>query len=151
MKEISIRRATVEDVPVIHRLLCELEKTLGATAKIKRQAEDLLKFGFSETPCFEALIAWRGGEPVGLALFFREFSSWLGSPGVYVQDLYVSPAVRGSGLGSMLMQAVYDRARDWAAAYCKLMVHADNEAAIAFYRRLGFRVVKGEHVLIHTL
>jgi len=151
VKETTIRMATVEDVPVIHRLLSELEMTLGATSKIKRKPEDLGKFGFSEEPLFEALVAWNGVEAVGLAVYFREFSTWLGKPGVYVQDLYVAPSQRGTGLGSKLMQAVYDRARGWEAAYCKLMVHADNEAAIAFYRRLGFKVVKGEHVLIAAL
>lgn len=151
MKEISIRRATVEDVPVMHRLLSELEKTLGATSKIKRQAEDLLKFGFSETPLFEALIAWRGAEAVGLALFFREFSSWLGSPGVYVQDLYVSRSQRGTGLGSKLMQAVYDRASDWEAGYCKLSVHLDNDSAMAFYTHLGFKAAENERVMFLAL
>jgi len=151
VKETTIRMATVEDVPVIHRLLSELENTLGATSKIKRKAEDLRKFGFSDDPSFEALIAWNGAEAVGLAVYFREFSTWLGKPGVYVQDLYVAPSQRGTGLGSKLMRAVYERARGWSAGYCKLMVHADNEAAIAFYRRLGFHIVSGEHVLIHTL
>lgn len=151
MKETTIRIATVEDVPVIHRLLCELEMTLGATSKIKRKPEDIGKFGFSDDPLFEALVAWNGAEAVGLALYFREFSTWLGKPGVYVQDLYVAPSQRGTGLGSKLMQAVYDRARNWSAAYCKLMVHADNDAAIAFYRRLGFHIVSGEHVLIRAL
>jgi len=151
VKETTIRMATVEDVPVIHRLLSELENTLGATSKIKRKAEDLGKFGFSDDPLFETLIAWNGAEAVGLALYFREFSTWLGKPGVYVQDLYVASSQRGTGLGSKLMQAVYDRAHGWSAAYCKLMVHADNDAAMAFYRRLGFHVVSGEHVLILAL
>lgn len=151
MKETTIRIATVEDVPVIHRLLSRLEKTLGASSKVKRSAEDLAKYGFSEDPLFEAMIAWNGAEAVGLVLYFREFSTWLGKPGVYVQDLWVASSQRGTGLGAKLMQAVYDRATGWSAAYCKLMVHADNEAALAFYRRLGFHVVGGEHVLIHAL
>jgi len=143
--------ATVEDVPVIHRLLCELEKTLGATSRIRRKPADLDRFGFSGDPLFETLIAWQGTEAVGLALYFREFSTWLGKPGVYVQDLYVAPSQRGTGLGSELMRAVYERARGWSAAYCKLMVHAGNDGALAFYKRLGFKVVGGENVLIRTL
>ena len=151
MHPISIRQATVQDVPHIHHLLSELERTLGASSKIRRTVEDLHRFGFSDDPFFEALIAWEDTEAVGLAVFFREFSTWLGKPGVYVQDLYVAPSQRGTGLGAKLMQAVYDRARDWSAAYCKLMVHSDNETAIAFYKRLGFHVVRGEYVLIHAL
>jgi len=151
MNEISIRQATLEDVTVIHSLLSDLEKTLDATSKVKRTVADLRKFGFSGSPCFEALIAWRGAEAVGLVLFFREFSSWLGKPGVYVQDLYVSPGLRGSGLGSKLMQAVYDHTRNWGAGYCKLTVHGDNEAAIAFYRQLGFQPAEHDCVLFLEL
>jgi ribosomal protein S18 acetylase RimI-like enzyme len=151
MNEISIRQAKPEDVTVIHNLLSDLEKTLGATSKIKRSVTDLGKFGFSESPCFEALLAWQGAEAVGLALFFREFSSWLGKPGVYVQDLYISPGLRGSGLGSKLMQAVYDHTRNWDAAYCKLTVQRDNAAAIAFYRQLGFRAAEDDCIFILPL
>jgi len=148
MNEISIRQAKFEDVAVIHNLLTELEKVLGATSKVSRSPEDLQRFGFSETPCFEALIAWQGTEAVGLVLFFREFSSWKGAPGVYVQDLYVSPGLRGTGLGSLLMKALFEHTRSWDVSYCKLTVHDGNEAAIAFYERLGFRMVENEHVLI---
>lgn len=147
MSEISIRRATAEDVAVIHRLLSELEATLGATAKVKRSPADLLRFGFSNSPCYEALLAWRGAEAVGLVLYFREFSTWMGTPGVYVQDLYVSPLMRGGGLGARLMQAVYEHTRSWDAGYCKLTVHGHNDAAIAFYDRLGFEETADEHVL----
>jgi GNAT superfamily N-acetyltransferase len=151
MKEISIRLATVDDVEVIHQLLTELEKSLGASSKIKRTPADLREFGFSGDPFYEALIAWKDTEAVGLALYFREFSTWLGKPGVYVQDLYVASSQRATGLGSKMMRAVYERARGWSAAYCKLMVHADNEAAIVFYKRRGFKVVSGENVLIRQL
>ncbi len=148
MNDISIRRATVEDVAVIHSLLTDLETTLGAGSKVKRTPEDLRQFGFSESPCFEALIAWRGNDAVGLVLFFREFSSWKGAPGVYVQDLYVSPDLRGAGLGSKLMKALFEYTRSWDVSYCKLTVHEGNEAAIAFYERLGFNMVENEHVLM---
>jgi ribosomal protein S18 acetylase RimI-like enzyme len=151
MNEISIRQATLADVSVIHGLLSDLEKTLGATSKVKRTVADLRKFGFSESPCFEALLAWQDAEAVGLVLFFREFSSWLGKPGVYVQDLYVSAGLRGSGLGSKLMQAVYDHTRKWGARYCKLTVQRNNAAAIAFYRQLGFRAAEGDCVLLLEL
>lgn len=148
MSEISIRKATVEDATVIHDLLTELEETLGATSKVKRTVEDLEKFGFSAQPCFEALIAWRGARAVGLVLFFREFSTWKGVPGVYVQDLYVSADLRGSGLGSKLMTAVFEHTRSWGVRYCKLSVQAGNQAAIAFYERLGFKEVENEHVFM---
>jgi ribosomal protein S18 acetylase RimI-like enzyme len=148
MDRISIRRATPEDAPVIHRLLAELEQSLGVQEMVKRKEADILRFGFSEAPFFEALIAWQGERPVGLALYFREFSTWRGSPGVYVQDLYVSNEVRGSGLGRKLMDSLIGRSRSWGATYCKLAVYNDNEAALAFYRHLGFHVSENESTLL---
>jgi len=145
---VSIRQATVEDVPVIHALLCELEQTLGASKTVQRSADDLHRFGFCEPPLFHVLLAWQGGEAVGLALFFREFSSWKGSAGVYVQDLYVTVGLRGTGLGRKLMRAVTERAGEWGATYCKLSVYGDNDPAVSFYKRLGFRVSEAECVLV---
>ena len=148
MHEISIRPATAENIPVIHALLTELEQALGAGDSVKRTAEDIRRFGFGQSPLFNVLLAWQGEQAVGLALFFREFSSWRGSPGVYVQDLYVSADLRGSGLGRKLMEAVTKVANDWGATYCKLAVYGDNEPAITFYKRLGFRLSETESVLV---
>lgn len=144
MDEIEIQKATADDAAVVHGLLAALEASLGATSKITRKQEDLEEFGFSDDPWFEALIAWRGAEPVGLVVYFREFSTWRGSPGVYVQDFYVSKAARRSGLGSRLMDAVFEHTRDWGVRYCRLTVHSDNRGAQAFYRRLGFKHAEDE-------
>jgi len=150
MQGISISPATAEDATVIHQLLSELEQTLGVTGSIQRTSADILRFGFSEQPLFEALIARKADQPVGVAVYFSEFSTWRGSPGVYVQDLYVSSEVRGSGLGRQLMEAVFKRSRSWGATYCKLAVYGQNEPALKFYRHLGFRVSGDETVLIFS-
>lgn len=146
-EKIEIRLAMEEDAPVIHRLLTELEQSLGMQGLVKRKSTDILRHGFSDTPFFEALIAWQGDGAVGLALYFSEFSTWRGSPGVYVQDLYVSDEIRGSGLGRRLMETVIERSRGWGATYCKLSVYGQNEGALAFYRKLGFKVASNESVL----
>ena len=146
--DISIRVASVDDAAAIHRLLGELEQALGASGSVKRSAEDVLRHGFGATPLFRALIASKSGHDVGLALYFPEFSTWKGKPGVYVQDLYVARELRGSGLGRQLMQAVYEAAQEWEAAYCKLSVYGDNDSALKFYRRLGFRRSRDEKLLI---
>ena len=138
----------MDDVPVIHALLCEMDHTLGVSADVRRTADDIRRFGFCEPPLFEVLLAWQDDEAVGLALFFGEFSSWKGAAGVYVQDIYVSANLRGTGLGRKLMQAVTDTARNWGATYCKLSVYGDNESASAFYKRLGFRVSDTECVMV---
>jgi len=148
MEHIDIRRARAEDAPVIHRLLTELEQGMGMQDAVKRKAGDILHYGFSETPFFEALIAWQGARPVGLALYFREFSTWRGSPGIYVQDLYVSEEARGSGLGRRLLESMIERSRSWGATYCKLAVYNEDEAAFSFYRHFGFHVSEHESVLV---
>lgn len=147
-RQFSIRRATAEDIDTLHDLLKQLEESLGAADRVQRTPSDLLRHGFSEFPLFQSLIAWQDDNPVGLALFFPEFSSWKGNPGVYVQDLYVAEATRGAGLGRQLMEAVFEVARQWGAAYCKLAVYDDNEPAIRFYRKLGFAESRDESVFL---
>lgn len=148
VEQIRIRPATSKDAEVLHRLLTELEQSLGVKGEVKRKPGDLLRFGFSDKPLFEALIAWRGDQPVGMVLYFSEFSTWRGAPGVYVQDLYVSAGVRGTGLGRRLLEALFERSKNWGATYCKLAVYHDNEPALSFYRHFGFRVSEKENVLI---
>lgn len=151
MSEVEILSARRSDAEVIHQLLCALEADLGVTDVVKRHAQDIEQHGFSDLPCFAAQIAWKDGEAVGLAVFFREFSTWRGTPGVYVQDLYVTPEMRSSGLGWQLMEAVFSQAREWGASYCKLAVYDENESAIAFYQRLGFGISENERVLLLEL
>ncbi len=148
MEKIDIRRARAEDAPVIHLLLAELEQGMGMEGAVKRKPGDILRYGFSETPFFETLIAWKGKQPVGLALYFSEFSSWRGSPGIYVQDLYVSEEARGAGLGRRLLESMIKQSRSWGATYCKLAVYHDDEAALSFYRHFGFHVSEHESVLV---
>ena len=94
-----------------------------------------------------ALLAFEGDEAVGLVVYFFEFSTWRGRPGVYVQDLYVAPRMRGRGLGRDLMDAVGKRSRERGGNYVKLSVYDGNEQAIGFYRTLGFEVCDDEQVL----
>lgn len=151
MSEVVIRAANKKDAQIIHELLVGLETDMGAAGVVKRSAQDIERFGFSDPPFFHVQIACLGAEAVGLAIFFREFSTWRGTPGVYVQDLYVSPQLRSSGLGWELMEAVFGQAREWGASYCKLSVYDENESAIAFYQRLGFKVADNEQVLLLEL
>jgi GNAT superfamily N-acetyltransferase len=151
MAEVEVRAATKTDAALIHRLLSDLEFDLGVTGDVQRSVQDIEQFGFSEPPFFHTLIAWKGSDAVGLAVYFREFSTWRGTPGVYVQDLYVSAKMRSTGLGWQLMEAVFAQARVWGASYCKLSVYDENDAAIAFYERLGFQVRENEQILLLEL
>jgi ribosomal protein S18 acetylase RimI-like enzyme len=147
MGTITIRQAIAADAAMVHRLLKDLAITLGKGEVMTSTAADIEQFGFGEQPRFEALLAFEGDEAVGLAVYFFEFSTWRGRPGVYVQDMYVAPRMRGRGLGRDLMEAVVRRSRERGGRYVKLAVYDGNEQAIGFYRSLGFEICADEQVL----
>ncbi len=147
MGTITIRQAVAADAAMVHRLLKDLAITLGKGEVMTSTAADIERFGFGERPHFDALLAFDGDEAVGLAVYFFEFSTWRGRPGVYVQDMYVAPRMRGRGLGRDLMEAVVRRSRERGGRYVKLAVYDGNEQAIGFYRSLGFEVCDDEQVL----
>lgn len=136
--DISIEAATADDAPAIHALLTDLARTLDAVDKFHSSADDLRRYGFGETAQFEALLAKADGKPIGLALYFFTFSSWRGSPGVYVQDLHVLESFRAGGIGRRLLAMVAERGRAAGCAHLRLSVDAGNASGRAFYDRLGF-------------
>lgn len=129
-----LRRATAQDADLIHQLLQEMATAEGG--QIKGSPQTITLHGFGPTPRFRVLLA-EGADPLGLILFFPEYSSWRGQMGVYVQDLYLRPAARGQGLGRALLGAAL-RDADWNPAFVTLMVAHTNHAARAFYAALGF-------------
>jgi GNAT superfamily N-acetyltransferase len=145
---ITIRAARREDAALIHRLLLDLAGALGKPGDIRSSAADIERFGFGDPPCFKAMLAFDGEEAVGLAVYFYEFSTWRGQRGVYVQDLFVSPAARGRGLGRELIDAVRRQAAEQGARYVKLTVYDRNPAALAFYHAMGFQSCEDELPLV---
>ena len=93
--------------------------------------------GFGPRPLFHAVIAANPG-PLGMVIYYPDFSTHRGEPGVYVQDIYVDPAARGSGIAQQLLAAVMQH-QTWGAEYMTLGVSPANAIANRFYRRLGFR------------
>jgi GNAT superfamily N-acetyltransferase len=146
--EIRLRAAAPEDAATVHALLLELAAALGKANAIHSSAADIARYGFETQPRFEAILAFEREQAVGLAVFFYEFSTWRGVPGVYVQDLFVSPGSRGRGIGRLLIEAVRSRAATWGGRYVKLSVYDGNPGAIAFYRKLGFEIRDDEQVLV---
>jgi GNAT superfamily N-acetyltransferase len=140
--------ATRKDLPSILRLLTELAESLGKADEMKASISELERYGFGAQPLFEAVVAFDGAVAVGLAVFFSEYSTWRGTPGVYIQDLYVTREYRGDGLGRELISAVRQRARSWGSSYVKLTVYDGNEQALDFYRRLGFELRADELPLV---
>lgn len=135
--DVLIRPGAIEDVETIHAAILRLGHHIGAPEEITSTAEDLRIHGFGEKPAFSTLIAEVGGEFAGLCLHFPIFSTWMGRPGVYVQDLYVEDRFRGRGIGERLLRQAARECRRNGGVYLRLSVDTDNESARAFYERLG--------------
>lgn len=133
-----IRPAGDTDVPALSQMLAALSAELGYVSAAADDIAALRRHGFGKRRLFEALIAERSGSPMGAAVYFPEFSTYRRRPGVYLQDLYLVPGIRGSGLGRRLIGAVLRKATAWEAQYLRLAVHIDNPA-LGFYQRIGFR------------
>jgi len=135
--DVTVRPATPADVPEIHRLLRGLAAFAGGLERLRATEADLLRDGFGDRPVFEVLLAERAGRAVGYALFFPNYSTWEGRPGLYVEDLFVEDAARGTGAGRRLLAAAASIAR--ARGYCRVDLSVvDWNPARAFYGALGF-------------
>lgn len=134
----TIRRAVEGDLPALLEMLAALSVETGYGDSFCSEIEALRRYGFGPRPLFRTLIAENAVTSLGMGLYFPEFSTQRGLPGVYLQDIYLRPEARASGLGRRLLGAIVRDAGDWDAAYLRLAVHADNEGARAFYGRLGF-------------
>ena len=133
---IAIRPATPNDVALILDLVRELaifEREPDAVVA----TEAMLEKALFETRVAESLIAELDGRPVGFALFFHNFSTWTGKPGIYLEDLYVTPDARGSGAGKALLQHLAGIALDRDCGRFEWAVLDWNTPAIDFYRAMG--------------
>jgi Acetyltransferases len=133
----EIRPARMEDVPVILELIRELATYERAPDEVTATEEQLVDVLFGERPAAEVLLAFEGKSPIGFAVFFHNFSTWLGRPGLYLEDLFVKPEKRGKGYGRALLVDLAKIARDRACGRMEWAVLNWNEPAIKFYRALG--------------
>jgi GNAT superfamily N-acetyltransferase len=132
-----IRPATPADVPTIAQLiraLAEYERLAHAVLLDEARLHDHL---FGPRPYCETLIAEDAGTPVGFALFFHNYSTFLGLPGLYLEDLFVLPEYRGRGHGKALFMALARLAVERGCGRLEWSVLDWNEPAIGFYRSLG--------------
>lgn len=143
---IAIRQAVPDDIENIHRALLGIAEAVGETDMVQSTPEDLRRFGFGERPAFYALIAENESKFVGMCLYFRIFSSWMGRPGVYVQDLFVDEQFRGLKIGERLLREVARRSRTEDGVYLRLSVDTENRVAQSFYERLGIKWSRREQV-----
>lgn len=137
MHDLTIRAATEADVPLILefiRDLAEYEKLADHVVA----TEDLLRTTLFGHPRFaEVIIGEAGGQPVAFALFFHNFSTFLGRPGIYLEDLFVKPEFRGRGYGKAMLARLAAIARSRNCGRLEWSVLNWNEPAIEFYKSLG--------------
>ena len=135
--DFEIRQAEEEDVPEI----LELIKTLAEFEDLSDEVvatEELLKitlFGINSPA--EVQIAFDKNKTLGFALYFRSFSTFLGRPGIYLEDLYVRESARGKGVGEALLRRLAQRTREIGGGRLEWAVLNWNEPAIGFYQKMG--------------
>jgi GNAT superfamily N-acetyltransferase len=134
---VLIRDARPEDVPLLLQLLRELAEYERLADQVKATEELLYRALFSEQPAAEAMIAERGAEAVGYALFFPTFSTFLAIQGIWLEDIFVRPSHRKVGAGRALLAAVAARARERGAERLEWSALTWNELALGFYSGLG--------------
>ncbi len=140
-RHLRIRFATVDDVPLIRTLIRGLADYERLTNEAVVTEADLRASLFGERPAAEVLIAETGDEAAGFALFFHNYSTFLGKRGLYLEDLFVFPAHRGLGIGRALMSRLAQLAVERNCGRFEWWVLDWNEPAIRFYETLGARAM----------
>lgn len=138
---LSIRKANKEDAPLILdfiRRLAEYEREPQAAVATEA---DLLRDGFGPQPKYRCIIAEWNGQAAGFAFFFYNYSTWQGRPGLYLEDLFVLPELRGHGIGKALLQELAKIAVEEQCYGIRWMVLEWNEPALKFYESLGAEIL----------
>jgi GNAT superfamily N-acetyltransferase len=133
----DVREAFADDVPLILTLIGELAEYERLSHEVVATEDALQVWLFGEKPVAEVLIAEQGAEAVGFALFFHSFSTFLGRPGIYLEDLYVRPAFRGRGGGKRMLMHLANLGRERGCGRLEWSVLDWNEPSIRFYESLG--------------
>lgn len=140
---ISIRTTTIADVPLILNFIHGLaEYERARPEEIPVTEEDLNRDGFGPEPKYRCLIAEWNNVPAGFALYFYNYSTWLGRPGLYLEDLFVLPEMRGKGIGKALLRKLAQIAVDENCYGMRWQVLDWNEPSIKFYESIGATMQK---------
>lgn len=133
----TIRSATIEDTALILRFIQELANYEKLLHEVVADEATLKESLFGDTPHAKVVIGEYNGKPVSFALYFHNFSTFIGRPGIYLEDLYVQPNMRGKGLGKILLGYLASVAIELNCARLEWWVLDWNKPAIDFYQSLG--------------
>ena len=139
---LAIRRGGPRDLPVILALIRGLAEYERLAHQVEATPARLKRHGFGRRPYFETLICRRGRRPVGFALFFFTYSTFLARPSLYLEDLFVLPEERGKGAGKALLRALAKIAIARGCGRMEWAVLDWNTPSIRFYKRLGAKLRK---------
>jgi GNAT superfamily N-acetyltransferase len=136
----QILPAEPKDIPIIRRLI----EALADYEKLREECiitDDDLDNWLFQTPKAKAVVCWQQGEPVGFALYFNNFSTFKGKPGIYLEDLFVKPEHRGKGYGKALLKYLAKEAVDNGYARFEWSVLDWNQPSIDFYESVGAKLM----------
>src|SRR5450432_190536 len=136
-ESLSILRATPSDVPLILDLIRGIAEYEKLSHEVVAMEDSLREHLFGERPMAEVRIARVDEKPVSFALFFHNFSTFLGRPGIYLEDLFVKPEARGKGIGQKMLAYLAHLAKKRKCGRLEWWVLDWNETAINFYKKIG--------------
>ena len=141
MSEFTIRAAEPTDAIAIHELLMELAEFEKITDWVEATPTSTRLALFGDKPAAEALVAEVAGATVGTAMFFHNYSTFLGRQGLYLEDIYIQPAHRGAGIGTAMLRELANLAQERDCGRMEWTVLDWNQGAIDLYEKLGGRVL----------
>ncbi len=139
---LNIRPATTHDIGLILQFIRELAEYEREPQAVTATEADLLRYGFGPDPKFRVLMAEWDGQSAGFALYFYNYSTWLGRPGIYLEDVFVRPAFRGKGIGKALLLYLARLAVKENCGRFQWQVLDWNTPSIKFYESLGAKIMK---------
>jgi len=139
---LKLRPALPADVPTIRSLIRELAEYEREPDRAVAKDTDLLRDGFGEKPRYQCVLALWNGEVAGFAFYFHNYSTWQGRWGLYLEDLFVRPAMRGNGIGKALLVELARIAVREGCGRFQWQVLDWNQPAIDFYEKLGAKALR---------
>ncbi|MFC3120581.1 GNAT family N-acetyltransferase [Agaribacter flavus] len=137
MTKLNIRQANINDAALIHHFITELAIYEKAEHEVKATVRDIETSMFGANSSVSALICEQAGKAIGFAVYFYNYSTWLGKNGLYLEDLYVSPKFRGCGAGKLLLKHLANIAVEQGCGRFEWSVLDWNTPSIDFYDSIG--------------